>query len=152
MGSGVVDDGEKRMGSGAVDDGEERMGSGAVDDGEKSTGSGVVGDGEERAVTREHLTPVRQATQQPITPTDTNTRTIDNTNHQPIVNPLEHQYDPHMGPVDVPTDASFDDRCALFDEPIARAAGALNAAHAHLVELTEQLLDTDTWQQGDCRT
>ena len=57
-----------------------------------------------------------------------------------------------MGPVDVPEDASFDDRCALFDDPIARAAGALNAAHAHLVELTEQLLDTDTWQQGDCRT
>ena len=57
-----------------------------------------------------------------------------------------------MGLVDIPDDATLDERADLFAQPLAEAAGALNAAHAHLVELTEQLLTTESWQQGGRRT
>jgi hypothetical protein len=57
-----------------------------------------------------------------------------------------------MAVIDIPGGAPFDDVCDAFDGPLAEIAGRLNAVHANLVELTEQLLETGAWQQGGKRT
>ncbi len=72
---------------------------------------------------------------------------------------IEHVYDLRMR-VEPPSEpqqgdgvaGSVEPRPDAVDAELAQVAGELNAANARLVAITEQLLDTDGWQQGGMRT